>query len=45
MRSQIKMQDIKTKKDIATQNNETKKYVADKQLAVAKENKPAKKQS
>ena len=43
--SQIKMQDIKTKKDIATQNNETKKYVADKQLAVAKENKPAKKSS
>lgn len=42
---QIKMQDIKTKKDIATQNNETKKYVADKQLAVAKENKPAKKSS
>lgn len=43
--NQIKMQDIKTKKDIATQNNETKKYVADKQLAVAKENKPAKKAS
>lgn len=41
--NQVKMEDIKAKKDIAKQNNDTKKYVADKQLAVAKENKPTKK--
>lgn len=35
----IKLKDIQTKKEIATQNNNTKKYVADKQEVVAKVNK------